>query len=229
LAFGASVSHGGGADNDLYVYHFDRSSETLVEIVSINPGGGTLDDIIWTVAWSPDGRYLAAGGDINEDDVYIYDFDRASGTLTQIISLNPGGGGTVETVYSIDWSPDGTYLALGGDIFVSVDAFIYSAMQFPEKNIIKNNTVYCNSGAQFPSGVGISGSSICNMIIQNTAYNNPTNYEFVPNVFNPLFGLGPTLLQNIALGMNPIPQPADIDLTLIQIETLLEFLVTSLL
>jgi len=48
-------------------------------------------------------------------------------------------------------------------------------------------------------GIGISGSSVSNMIMQNTAYNNPFNYTFVTNVFNPLLSQMPSALQNIAL------------------------------
>ena len=75
-------------------------------------------------------------------------------------------------------------------------------------------------------GVGISGSSIGNMIIGNTAYNNPpvssnffvpSNYYFVTNVFNQAFGQAPTALQNISLNANdPIAIPLDIGLVVQQ-------------
>ena len=76
------------------------------------------------------------------------------------------------------------------------------------------------------TGVGISGSSIANMIIGNTAYNNPpvsenffvpSNYYFVTNVFNQAFGQGPTALQNISLnGNDPIITPVDVGLVVQQ-------------
>ena len=75
-------------------------------------------------------------------------------------------------------------------------------------------------------GVGISGSSIGNMIIGNTAYDNPpvssnffvpSNYYFVTNVFNQLFGQAPTLLQNISLnGNTPTLEPINTGLILQQ-------------
>ena len=65
------------------------------------------------------------------------------------------------------------------------------------------------------------------MIIGNTAYNNPpnsttysvsSNYSFVTNVFNPLFGQAPTALQNISLAENePILAPINVALLTQQI------------
>ena len=75
--------------------------------------------------------------------------------------------------------------------------------------------------------MGISGTSICNMITRNTAYNNPptssnffvpSNYYFVTNVFNQAFGQGPTALQNISLNAcDPISAPEDVGLLAQQI------------
>ena len=104
-----------------------------------------------------------------------------------------------------------------------------------------NNTAYCNSGGQFPSGVGISGSSISNMIIQNSAFNNPvfnqtnkpvvySDYQFVTNVFNQLFGDAPTLLQNISVDYNvPIQQGFDLPRQLDRVLYLAQSLVDSLI
>ena len=65
------------------------------------------------------------------------------------------------------------------------------------------------------------------MITRNTAYNNPpttsnffvpSNYTFVTNVFNPLFGQAPTALQNISLNAcDPISAPVDVGLLAQQI------------
>ena len=65
------------------------------------------------------------------------------------------------------------------------------------------------------------------MIIGNMAYNNPpvssnffvgSNYYFVTNIFNPLFGQGATALQNISLNAcDPIIAPIDIGLLVQQI------------
>jgi len=48
------------------------------------------------------------------------------------------------------------------------------------------------------------------MIVENEAYNNPFNYQFVTNVFNPLFGQMPSRMQNIELDhCQPICIPDD--------------------
>ena len=82
-----------------------------------------------------------------------------------------------------------------------------------------------------------NGSSIGNYIVGNTAYANPlnppivnSNYQFVCNVFNPLFGDEPTALQNIALNSKtPIPSRFDIPAGLNRLEVLAQSLVDSLL
>ena len=107
------------ADDDLYLYYFDRVAQTLQQVDSINPGGGSQDDAVYTVAWSRDGQYLAVGGQINYptgDTLYLYYFDRVAQTLQQVDSINPGGGSQVDYVNTVAWSPDGQYLAMGGQI-----------------------------------------------------------------------------------------------------------------
>lgn len=203
LAVGGNIT-----GDDLIIYRFNTTTRTLTQITST--GGGGIE-LVRTINWSQDGQYLAIGGLLTTNALIIYRFDRGAGRLTQVASVNPEGGSVGDIVYALNWSPDGSYLAVGGDIS-GIDLIIYSALQFPSNNVIKGNTVYCNSGNQFPNGIGISGSSISNMIIQNTIYSNPLNsvatlnYAFVCNVFNPLFDDLPGLLQNIVLGTcDPIP------------------------
>ena len=202
------------AVNELRVYRFERGNNSLT-LVAFEEGGTT----VLSVNWSLDGQYIAVGlSGLAVNELRVYRFDRGTNTLTQV----PDAFDEVGTnVNSVDWSPDGQYLVVGLFTNSGDEIRVYSAIQFPEKNVITNNTVYCNSGAQFPSGVGISGSSICNMIIGNSAYSNPiptganepivgSNYQFVTNVFNQLFGQAPSALQNISLdGCDPIAQPLD--------------------
>ncbi len=201
------------------IYQFTRSTNSLTQVATpdIIPG-----DNVFSVNWSLNGKYLAIGSDgADAERVRVYQFDRANNTLTQVATpdIIPGG-----TLLSVKWSPDGTFIAVG----ISVDPQrikLYQALSFPEKNVIKDNTVYCNSGNQCPGGVGISGSSIVNLIIGNTAYSNPiptgtpnepivsSNFQFVTNIFNQLFGTAPSDIQNIALdGCEPICSLADLAL-----------------
>jgi len=63
--------------------------------------------------WSPDGRYLAIGGNTptSGKELQIYSFSGTS--LTLVASLDYGTDPNSE-VRSVNWSPDGRYLAIGG-------------------------------------------------------------------------------------------------------------------
>ena len=79
------------------------------------------------------------------------------------------------------------------------------------------------------------------MIIGNVAYSNPipraenapivsSNYEFVTNVFNPLFEVAPSDIQNISLdGCAPTIQADGIEARVRRIELLAESLIDNLL
>ncbi len=234
LAIGGGIL--GTTGHDLIIYTFDRAIQELIQVAAINPEGGATTDLIRSMHWSADGNYLALGagfGGTTFNKLFVYAFDKSNATVVEI-AVNPDGGSTTfERVQTVQWSPDGAYLAIGGLIVGETDrdVLIYNAIQFPSKNVIKDNTVYCNGhdvSATFTGavGVGISGSSISNMIIGNTAYNNPlattnfyvgSNYQFVTNVFNELFGQAPTQLQNVSLdGCAPISTPEDLGLILKQ-------------
>ncbi len=78
--------------------------------------------------------------------------------------------------------------------------------------------------------MGISGSSIANLIINNTSYNNPFNYSFVTNIFNQFFNENPSRLQNIAhISNTAIITPVDIPTRIKRTNLLLESLIDNLL
>jgi len=229
----------------------DWPDQGLAFDVAVHAGTLTaVDGVLGTVGyvrnakWSADGRYIIVGGGGLTGGFgtifQVFSFDRSAGALSSVT----GALGTSGDIFSVDWSPDGERIAIGGSALIGgngQELQIVSGLQFPEKNVIKGNTVYCNSGAQYPSGVGISGSSICNMIIGNSAFNNPipraanapiveSNYQFVTNVFNQLFGDAPTLLQNISLsGIDPVLDRYDIPAKLLRLEALAESMIDNLL
>ena len=230
---GNTITDGYPGGNQFQIFAFDRSTNHLM------PVAGTLlsGDFVYSVNWSPDGRYIAIGGtDLAEnsgDQFQIFAFDESNNSLTPVAgSLSDIAD---DLVNSVNWSTDGQYVVIGGSSITenSGNQFqIFTGIQFPSQNVITDNTVYCNGhdvSATFTGaiGVGISGTSICNMITRNTAYNNPpttsnffvpSNYYFVTNVFNPLFGQAPTALQNISLNAcDPIVAPIDVGLLAQQI------------
>lgn len=214
------------------IYRFDGSNFTLVESTDNSAAltGGAAGLRGAKIRWSPDGRFLAVSGTgaTTGDILKLYSFDRDSETLTQIDTFNNGSG--LSTI-SISWAPDGSSLLMTNQVTANdVIARIFDGIIFPEKNILMHNTVYCNSGASGPQGVGISGSSIKNMIVQNSSFDNAFNYHFVTNAFNQLFGDGPTLLQNLEVGSDiPITQPLDLPAALLRMESLTEMLANNLL
>jgi WD40 repeat protein len=66
-------------------------------------------DDIWHTTWSPDGKRIVSG-DVTGD---VRVWDAATGDV--VLSFRVPGA-----VYSVDWSPDGTYVAAGGYFFPPV-------------------------------------------------------------------------------------------------------------
>ncbi len=191
---------------EIRVYEFDEVSKTFTERATATSNGG-VGVTVNSVSWSPDGCFLATGQDSDggiSDEIQVLEFDKTAKTLTQVDIVAHG----IADVNSVNWSPDGGCLAIGGVVISTISIRLFDALEFPTKNVIKGNQVYCVEGNECPAGIGISGSSIQNLIIGNTAYNNIRNYEFVTNVFDQRFWQIPNPLQNIALeGCEPICNP----------------------
>ncbi|MGE4168045.1 MAG: right-handed parallel beta-helix repeat-containing protein [Candidatus Babeliales bacterium] len=167
---------------ELRVYAFSGVSLTQVAT-------GPVGTPVLSVDWSPDGKFLITGGSA----VRVYAFNGL--VLTQVATAAVPMG---MTVFSVDWSPDGSYIGLGKD--GSPEVIVYNAFAWePTRNIIKNNLLYCNVGNECPGGVGISGSSLKNLIIGNTAYENTANYEFVTNVYKDGINNSPSTLENVSV------------------------------
>ncbi len=100
IAAGYDISYSG---YDIYIYDLSLNS-----IAYANYNGS-----IRSVNWSPDGRYLAVGGATNAsgDELQIYKFE---GSLLTLVLSQSYGHEYTPTVFSVNWSPDGRYLAIGG-------------------------------------------------------------------------------------------------------------------
>ena len=88
---------------DIYIYDLSLNSVAYAN----------YDGSIKSINWSPDGRYLAIGGATNSsgDELQIYKFD---GSLLTLVLSQSYGHEYSPTVFSVNWSPDGRYLAIGG-------------------------------------------------------------------------------------------------------------------
>ena len=67
-----------------------------------------------SVSWSPNGDYLAIGGIGNTDmfEVQVLGFDGTSLSNIVTATYDHGDG---NAILSVDWSPDGSYLVIGGE------------------------------------------------------------------------------------------------------------------
>ena len=64
----------------------------------------------WTLAWSPDGRYLASGSDDKTVQVWRLE-DEANANMKHVLTYQ----GHTNWVNAVAWSPDGKYIASGSD------------------------------------------------------------------------------------------------------------------
>lgn len=85
------------------IYAWNNGSPVLVDTTL--PAGSDCD---YSLAWSPDGNYLACGG-LTSPNIYIHRFDGARATLIASYTL-PGSWALIDT---IAWSQDGKYLFAG--------------------------------------------------------------------------------------------------------------------
>jgi WD40 repeat protein len=103
LAVGGSSPTSG---KELQIYRLTGSS--LSSVVQIDYG-----EAIYSVNWSPDGRFLAIGGGnpTGGNEVRVYSFTGSSLSLVAQIYY---GSTIFDAIYSVNWSPDGHFLAIGG-------------------------------------------------------------------------------------------------------------------
>ena len=85
------------------------------EITGLGTGVGLKDYTVTAscVAFSPDGRYVAVGALNSNANLYIYAFNGATALGSPIASM--GMGGSANAIPAMAWSPDGKFLAMGGD------------------------------------------------------------------------------------------------------------------
>ncbi|MGZ3621816.1 MAG: protein kinase domain-containing protein [Ktedonobacteraceae bacterium] len=89
----------GSADKTVRVWDVATSGKTFSYVYH----GHSRANAVKTVAWSPDGQYIASGGDIPESTVQIW--NASSGAPLVTYSEQTAG------IYAIAWSPDGQYIA----------------------------------------------------------------------------------------------------------------------
>ena len=96
----------------------DSSADDLQTYLFTAPSTLTLKDTedvnnCWTaVAWHPSGNYLAAGGQKDDPDVYVFDFNSSTGALSNAKSVDIYCYNDVSR-NALAWESNGEYLAVG--------------------------------------------------------------------------------------------------------------------
>ena len=190
---GRYLAVGSLGTDDIRIFSFDGTTLELIELVSYGSAAQT-------VFWSPDGKYLAVGGQnpiSPNEEVQIYSFD---GTTLELIDSENYGDFTVgltSLVWSVMWSPDGRYLAAGGQAPSDGNQIkvLGPIMDAPSNCLIEGNKVCNTTGGGF-GGIGILGTGD-NLYLKNILYANDVHFNdaIVPrfgNIFGPYLGGVPT-------------------------------------
>lgn len=102
---------GGPAGSEILIYSVagDASGAHLNNLSSVSVGSNFR---VNTIAWSPNGNYLAVGGyGVASSQLRIYSY--ANQALTELTTATWGSTGT-SSVNSLAWTPNGNYLAAVG-------------------------------------------------------------------------------------------------------------------
>ena len=163
LAIGGAQSTIDGAQIRIYAFDSKALSLTLVasQIYSLST------NIVSSVNWSPNGEFLAIGGNLTTSPIIVYQFDPIALTLTQIATQSNGGVGA----NSVNWTSDGRFLAAGGSNTQSITIYEFNLTTLTLSQVafsINSNVLsvdWSPDGNFLASGNAISGSP--NVIIYN--------------------------------------------------------------
>lgn len=138
-----------GGDSEVRVYGFDGSSLTFLD-------GDDLGLACLTVRWHPSELTLAAAigpTDYGGEDIFVYDFDDGTDTLTLTDSDFLTGGGL-----SLDWHPTGNFIAVSStNATKEVEVFSFTSgpgtiAKVFDYNLATSQAVQNNTLAWSPSG-----------------------------------------------------------------------------
>ncbi|MFL2962299.1 MAG: hypothetical protein ACJZ2K_04895 [Candidatus Poseidoniaceae archaeon] len=133
------------SSDQLHVYYSSNISNAYTRSVDVGGGDQALE-----VDFSPDGTMIAvvigrSGNGGTDGEVQIYN----SSNGDEITTFQPSGQ---ERFYSVDWSPDGSRLAIGGN----EDVWVYNTETWSQNASRNTNRGSINSIAWSPDGKSIA-------------------------------------------------------------------------
>jgi len=112
-----ATTHSNGG-NEVRIYSFNPDTESLS-----NTGGYSYSGNFLSLAWHTSGDYLVAGSDYSYE-VHLFSFNDGTGAISLINYYNPGS--TNMSRGAASFSPDGSYVALGGDASTNFVVYEFS-------------------------------------------------------------------------------------------------------
>ena len=202
LAIGQTqlTADGGGGTNFtelgiIRILQFNGTSLIEIDAITYDAGGANVPDPgVYSVAWSPDGRYVAlgqtqltadGGGLTNLTELGIIRILQFNGTsLIEIdaITYDAGGANVPDPgVYSVAWSPDGRYVALGQTQLTVAGATnltelgIIRILQFNGTSLIEIDSITYNAGGANVSDPGVYSVAWSSRWALCSSWPNPIN------------------------------------------------------
>jgi len=180
LAYGGQVDKGAG-DSDILVevLRFDGSNITKIDSYTRDSGSA---DVANSVAWSPEGTFLAYGGQVDQGggdtDIIVEVFGFNGSELIFTASYMEGTLGNFDAIFSIAWSPDGKYLAYGGQGGLSGDDIVgillfNDSLLTPLTDYTRSNNSGAHSVSWSPDGklIGYGGSNGVGALVNILSFN----------------------------------------------------------
>ena len=151
----------------------------LVSVTLLTAEDGICPAAVFEVAWSPDGKYVAAAGSTNVISgkfIFIYEFNRLDGQLTLVATISPPNQ-TYE-VDSLKWSPDGIHLISGS--FDALGESFFCLYSFDRINNLLVRINMNNAMSDFIFDVEWSSDGKYIAVLTSATTNNFLIYKFDP-------------------------------------------------
>ena len=179
----SSVFATGSRNNFTYIYTFDEITNTATEMASVDTGND-----VHGLTWHPNGLFLVAVTAASVDNIRLYEYSPSNHQLTlhnTYTHNNP--------LYGAEWSPDGNYLAIVGDVANSIDTLIYKINTTAKTLTLKDSashgaSVHSASWSADSTQLITGGTAAGNIKIRHYSFSPDTETLSLQTSLNSTFG-----------------------------------------